>query len=169
MMKISPSGAISRLGIRLRERRNRSTGDRIALTDTDGDNISGFEKLISDAIFVLEQENDALVEGDVEKVAGFFRSKSEVLKTLELRQPVIEPFLREDIPEVATLRSLISDLSVQLKKNGQLLEGVAEASRSIVSEVERVRKRQGLEGLYDKTGRLRDNVGPFEKNFDKDL
>lgn len=169
MMKISPSGAISRLGIRLRERRNRSGGGRVALTDTDDDNISKFETLIADAIFVLEQENDALVEGDVQRVAGFFESKSELLKTLELRQPVIEPFLREDIPEISVLKDLISDLSVQLKRNGQLLEGMADASRSIISEVERVRKRQGLEGLYDKTGQLRENIGPFEKMFDKDL
>lgn len=170
MMKVSPTGAISRLGIRLRERRNRSAaGDRPALTETDDANIAQFERLIRDAVMLLDKENVALEEGDVGLVAEFFDAKSELLKSLELRQPVIEPFLREDIPEIATLRSLIRELSDQLQRNGQLLKGMAEASRSIISEVERVRKRQGLSGLYDKSGQLRPDVGNFEKKFEKNL
>jgi hypothetical protein len=170
MMKVPRASAISKLGIRLRERRGRaSAGDHPALTETDDENIASFESLLSRAIDVLNLENQALIEGNVSDVSGYYQAKSDLLKSLELRQPVIEPFLREDIPEIRRLKELIGDLATQLTRNGQLLEGMAEASRSIISEVERVRRRQGLEGLYDKTGQLRENLGETGRKIEKNL
>lgn len=155
-MKITPSGAISRLSLRLRERRYReSQGERPPLTSADEENISEFERLITAGIRLLDLENEALEAGDVTRVAGYFERKSELLREMSLRQPVIEPFLNDDIPEIVNLRGLIRELSENFKRNGRLLEGMAMASRSILSEVERVRQRQSLNGVYDKTGQLK--------------
>ena len=48
---------------------------------------------------------------------------------------------------------------MKLWENGRLLKGMAEASRAILDEVDRVRSRQSLHGLYDKTGQLRPTEG----------
>jgi len=152
-MKILPTGAISRLGIRLSERRRRSqAGENPALTETDYDNITEFEKLIGGAIKILELENEALERGDARGVADLFESKTRLLNDLTIRQPVIEPFLKEDVSEIAALRGLIRELAEHLHRNSELLQGMATASRTMISEIERMRKRQSLDGIYDKTG-----------------
>ncbi|MFG6082807.1 hypothetical protein ACEUZ9_004039 [Paracoccus litorisediminis] len=160
MMPISPSGAISRLSKRFGERRKRQmAGDRPPLTSDDEKNISEFEVLITTGIRVLEMENEALVSGDVARVAEYYERKTELLRELTLRQPVIEPFLKDDLPEIANLRDLIRELRDNLQRNGVLLQGMASASRSILSEIERVRKRQSLDGVYDKSGHVRAGLG----------
>jgi len=170
MMKIPSPGAISKLGIRLRERRQRAGGDEDpALTSDDESNITEFEGLVRKTNALLQRENEALGRGEVERVAEFFSAKQELLKFLQLRQPLVEPFLRKQIPEIVTLRDHVKELSENLKRNGQLLSGMAEASRSIVSEVERIRKRQGLDGIYDKSGQIRPNLGSTDRKVEKNL
>jgi hypothetical protein len=170
MMKIPAAGAISKLGIRLRDRRRRSSdGEDPALTQDDEQNIEKFEKLVVETNALLDRENDALSKGDVSKVAEFFQTKQNLLKSLELRQPVVEPFLRKKVPEIDSLRGQVRALSENLQRNGELLEGMAQASTSIVSEVERLRRRQGLEGLYDKSGQLRTDVMIEGRRIQKNL
>jgi len=112
---------------------------------------------------------DPLVPGDIAAVAGLYDEKARLLKTLELHQPRIEPFLREGGEPVAALRGLIRDLADQIQVNGRLLKGMAEASRSILGEIERTRSRQSLRGLYDKSGQLRSTAAPDSGNLRKTL
>lgn len=169
-MRILATGALSRLGLRLGERRQRTqAGDRPALTSDDEANIADFESLVGDAIRLLAHENDALVEGDVAGVAGFHEAKLQLLRELTLKQPVIEPFLREEIEPMASLRALLREFAEQLRKNGELLSGMASASRSILSEVERVRQRQSLNGVYDKTGQVRRDLDRRDGKIVKNL
>lgn len=115
--------------------------------------------MISAGIRVLQLENEALMSGDVARVADFFDRKTELLRELSVRQPVIEPFLKDDVPEIVNLRELIRELADNLKRNGKLLEGMAAASRSILSEIERVKKRQSLDGVYNKAGQVSPGLG----------
>lgn len=157
-MSLKTEPVTSRLGLRLRARR-RAGGGASSLTDEDRDNLQRFESLLSQTLDLLAAENAALELGDIGAVAGLYEEKARLLKTLELHQPCVEPFLREGGDHTTTLRDLIRELSDQLQVNGRLLKGMAEASRAIVDEVERVRTRQSLHGLYDKTGQLRPTEG----------
>lgn len=165
-MRIAAKNAISRLGARLGERRQKAKdGERPALTGDDEVNITEFSRLVQGTIDLLRVENEALVSGDVEKVAACYGTKSELLKMLSLRQPLIEPFLREHTEGIDELRSLIRTLAEHLSKNSTLLEGMASASRAIVSEVEAIRKRQSLDGIYDKKGSKRRDLEIWKGGF----
>ena len=167
-MSLKTEPVLSRLGLRLRERRN-SGGGASALTAEDRANVESFEQVLAQTLDILGTENEALVAGDIAAVAGLYEEKARLLKTLELHQPRIDPFLREGGEPVARLRDLIRDLSEQLQVNGRLLKGMAEASRAILGEVERARSHQSLRGLYDKSGQLRTTTAPDTTNLRKTL
>lgn len=170
MMKIRPVGPLSRLGVRLRERRSRaSAGYSPALTETDEENIREFQDLVSRIIGLLQRENHALEQGDVSLVAGLYEVKRGLLKSLELKEPVVEPFLKEKMPEIEVLKDSLRELGQVLRDNGRLLEGMASASRSIMTEVDRVRRRQGLEGMYDSNGQLRSDVHSPKARYEKKI
>lgn len=152
-MTLKAEPVMSRLGIRLRARR-RAEGGTSTMTDEDRDNLARFEQVLAETLALLGAENAALGMGDTAAVAGLYEEKARLLKTLELHQPRIEPFLREGGEPIANLRDLLRDLAQQLEINGRLLRGMAEASRAIMDEVERARTRQSLHGLYDKSGQL---------------
>ncbi|WP_134680630.1 hypothetical protein [Paracoccus ravus] len=161
MTGITASSAISRLGQRLGERRRRrSEGAHPAFTSDDLQNISDFEKLVEDTIRLLNLENDGLASGNVLRVAECYEAKSGLLRELTLKQPVIEPFLKEDVPELTRLRELLRQLAENLRRNGELLSAMAAASRSILSEIDHIRRRQSLDGIYDKSGQRRPGMGP---------
>lgn len=159
---------LSRLGLRLRERRH-AGGGAASLTAEDRENVESFEQVLAQTLALLATENDALVRGDIAEVARLYDEKARLLKTLELQQPRIEPFLREGGEPVADLRGLVRDLADQLQVNGRLLKGMAEASRAILGEIERTRSRESLRGLYDKSGALRDTATPDLNNLRKTL
>lgn len=158
-MSLRAEKVMSRLGLRLRARRH-AGGGASTLTAEDRDNIDSFEQVLARTLTLLGAENEALAQGDITAVAGLYDEKVRLLKTLELHQPRIEPFLRDGGEHMAGLRDLIRSLAEQLQVNGRLLKGMAEASRAIVDEVERARSRQSLHGLYDKTGQLLPTEGP---------
>ncbi|MFA8386178.1 MAG: hypothetical protein ACEPO2_11185 [Pelagibaca sp.] len=159
MTLVRPPAMLSRLALRLRERRQTETEDGDPpMTAEDRGNIESFEEILSRTLTLLSSENEALVAGDIGAVAGFYEDKAHLLKALELRQPVIEPFLRDGSDAAGTLRELIRELAEQLQVNGRLLKGMAEASQAILVEVERTRSRESLRGLYDKSGHLRDEA-----------
>lgn len=171
MIDIPPTSPLSRLGLRLNERRARKKDPNTGLTAEDESNIESFEAILSSTLDLLRQENEALRNRDVTKVTSFFEEKARLLETLETKQPVVEPFLKLEVPAVLQLRSLIRDLAEQLKLNEHMLHGMARASRTILTEVEHLRTRQSLQGIYTKSGQLREDVAPkplgkgFEKKF----
>lgn len=166
-MKITPPAPLSRLALRFAERRARAAlGERPPLTEDDERNISDFGALVGELSELLGHENSALQQGDVSRVAELFEAKQQLLKRLETRQPVIEPFLRESAEVTAELRAKIGALAARLEENGALLSSMAEASRAIRCEVARVRDRHSLKGMYDKTGQHRQGSGPRQRTID---
>lgn len=167
-MIVSPREAISRLGIRLRERKARQeheeVEERAIVTDEDLANLDEFSGLVQEAVDLLRLENDALRLADTGRVAAYFRRKQELLRLLSIRQPLIEPQLKLDREDVHEAKVRLRALAEELRLNANLLAGVAAASHTILSEVDRIRKRQSLEGVYDKTGRLRKDLTGGDKH-----
>lgn len=155
MMKVIPTGAISRLSLRIGERRQKkSDGRSSGLTSLDEENLKDFEALIIAGIKLLDLENDALNTGDTARVAECYDRKLELLNELGQKQPLVEPFLRGEGEQASTIREKTRDLAQKLAENGRILEGMSQASRTVQNEIERLRKRQSLDGMYDKTGQL---------------
>lgn len=169
-MKITAPAALSRLASRFHERRARAAlGERPPLTEADEENITAFGQLVTGLTDLLERENEALRQGDVDQVVHLFEDKQELLKRLETRQPVIEPFLRESAEITEALRQRIRGLAEQLEVNGTLLSSMAEASQTIRSEVARVRDRHSLKGMYDKSGNSREASTRRTRHLDTNL
>lgn len=95
MIGVPKAAALSRLGLRLKERRSRLSDDNSPLTQEDEDNIADFEGMLSQTLSVLQRENDALEASDIEGVAACFEEKARLLERLETRQPAVEPFLKD--------------------------------------------------------------------------
>lgn len=169
-MKISAPAALSRLASRFHERRARAAlGERPPLTEVDEENIASFAQLVTVLTDLLARENEALRQGDVDEVVNLFEDKQELLKRLETRQPVVEPFLRESAEITDTLRQRIRALAEQLELNSTLLSSMAEASQTIRAEVARVRDRHSLKGMYDKSGNSRDAGSRRTRHLDTNL
>lgn len=169
MIGVPPASALSRLGLRLSERKARQGSGTSGLTQEDEANLEEFETIVSNMIEFLRKEQDALAANDIGRVASYFEEKVKLLEAIERRQPVVEPFLTADVPVAVQLRNLIKELSEQIATNERLLRGMAEASRTIVNEIEHLRNRQSLKGVYDKSGQLRGDVSvqPAAKGFEK--
>ena len=169
-MKIAPTAALTRLASRFNERRARAAlGERPPMTEADEENITAFAHVIDELINLLERENEALRQGDLEEVVHLFEGKQEMLRRLETRQPVIEPFLRESAEITEALRLRIRSLAAQLETNGTLLASMAEASQTIRAEVNRVRDRHSLKGMYNKTGQARESGTMRSRKLDANL
>lgn len=170
MMKVLPSGAISRLSLRIGERRQKKKeGQSGRMTSMDEENVSDFDNLITAGIKLLDLENDALNTGDIARVAEFYDRKNELLINLAQKQPLVEPFLKEETDQVKALCEKIRSLAQKLQENGKLLEGMSNASRTVVNEVERLRRRQSLDGMYDKTGQLIRGLNKISGKFTKNI
>lgn len=163
-MTISPRAAISRLGQRLRQlnenRRSRKEDpprEPVPL-DENLEAIQEFEGLLDETIALIDLENRALEAGETARVAMYFKRKEELLGLLSLREGAVAAFIRGEHPDNYAIKEKLRLLSGELKTNANLLSGVASASHTILAEVDRIRKRQSLEGVYDKDGLLRKDL-----------
>ncbi|WP_411839724.1 hypothetical protein [Paracoccus sp. ME4] len=152
----------------MRERKARQehedAGERAIVTDEDLSNLDEFSGLVQETVDLLRLENDALRLADTGRVAAYFRRKQELLRLLTIRQPMIEPQLKLDREDIHAVKVRLRALAEELRLNANLIAGVAAASHTILSEVDRIRKRQSLEGVYDKTGRLRKDLTGGDKH-----
>lgn len=160
-MKLTPPAALSRIAQRFQERRARAAlGERPPLTSADEDNLARFAGIVEDLTALLAEENEALRAGDTARVAALFARKTEALHRLEVRQPVVEPFLRDSEEIAASLRGRLRALAAQIQQNAALLQSMSEAAQTIRTEVARVRDRHSLRGMYDKAGQSLDGSAP---------
>lgn len=169
-MKIGAPAALSRIAARFQERRNRAAlGERPPLTTDDEQNIADFSTTAVNLIQLLLEENEALRHADVAKVADLFPQKQELLQRIEIRQPVIEPFLRESAEVTEALRLRIRELAGAIEENSRLLASMAEAAQSLRGELDRVRERHSLKGMYDKSGQTRETGTRRKRGIDANL
>lgn len=166
-MKIAPPAALSRIAARFQERRSRAAqGERPPLTADDESNITDFSETTLGLIKLLLAENEALRRADVDAVAGYFPQKQDLLRRIEIRQPVIEPFLRESAEVTEALRLRIHELAQVIEENSRLLASMAEAAQMMRGELDRVRDRHSLKGMYDKSGQKATTAGAKRRGLD---
>lgn len=146
-------------------RRSRGLGERIAarqrtegqaqqsLTDEDQRNVSEFTAKLDEAIDLLQAEVADITSGKIETVSQRYEHKSQLLKWLELRLPLVEPFVQDPIVQKFEIPKKLAKLREVASEDSQLLTRMASAARAVVREIEKASSRNELTGLYGKSGK----------------
>ncbi len=138
---------------RMGERQKSRTGAAGDPTALDLENIDAFAAKITEAITLLKRETGAIKEGELNIVSEMFEEKSGILKWLELKKPLVEPFLGKDAALARRLPELLEELRKTVTENSAMLSRMADAAGSVAREIEKATQRHSLDGLYGKSGR----------------
>lgn len=123
-----------------------------APTERDVQNIDDFTAKIGDAVTLLRTEITAINEGNLNVVTELFEEKSSILKWLELRMPLVEPFMKGDLALTRKLPDRLSEFQDVVAENSSLLSRMATAAGTVAREIEKATQRHSLNGLYGKSG-----------------
>jgi len=136
----------------MQARRDAVAGNAPILTEEDEANITAFTDKVGEAIDLLNQEVAALTEGRFQVVSELFERKASLLKWLELRVPLVEPFLQHEAAKSRGLPERLAELQKAVSDDSAMLQRMATAAGTIVREIRKARERSGLTGLYGKSG-----------------
>lgn len=151
-----------------REARGQAIGDR-GLTDEDRQHIQSYADKLDAAIDLVREEIAAIGKGHLSAVSTMYVKKSELLKWLELRAPVVEPFLNEDIAKDAGLPTKLATFKSVLEEDSELLQRMAGVAASIAREIQKVMNRDSLDGLYGKSGQKLSNAEASKLRLDQKI
>lgn len=141
-----------RIGERMEARRTAQAADGLVLTKEDEANIEAFAAKVGEAVALLNQEVAALSEGRFQVVSDLFEEKAALLKWLELRLPLVEPFLSHAAAKSRGLPERMVELQAAVSADSEMLQRMASAAGTIVQEIRKATERHGLNGLYGKSG-----------------
>jgi len=159
-----------RISERLEARQNAGAAPFLAvLTDEDRENIVAFDNLVTRAIDILKREIAAVDVGDFDQISTFFDSKTTVLKSIELKLPLVQPFIQSSFAQQRNLLQKLQDLTKVASQNSALLERMALAAGTIVKEIKRATERHSLNGLYGNSGRKLSETSQGTLKIDKSL
>ena len=141
-----------RIGGRAQARRGASVPGAAILTAEDEANITAFTAKVGEAVELLNHEVAALTEGRFHVVSELFERKASLLKWLELRVPLVEPFLQHEAAKSRGLPERLAELQKAVSEDSAMLQRMATAAGTIVREIRKATDRNGLSGLYGKSG-----------------
>lgn len=122
------------------------------LTSEDESNLDAFHLKLKDAIRLLKDEVAAINAGHLGIVSELYEQKARALKWLELKMPLIEPFMSHDSVKKRNIQGSLEELKKMATEDSELLARMSIAARTIVREIEKVSNRNGLSGVYGKSG-----------------
>lgn len=159
-----------RIGDRLnaRQRVNTPTSTTL-LTDEDTANLDEFASLITEATNILNQEIAAISDGSFAAISDLYDRKSTILKNIELRIPLVQPFLVSGHIQASSIAAKLGELKAAVTKDSALLERMAMAAGTIVKEIKRATERHSLKGLYGKSGQILTETTQGRMKIDKCL
>lgn len=125
---------------------------QMTLTAEDEQNLDAYVSKIRETVEILRREIAGIKDGNLEVVSEVYEEKSKVLKWLELRTPVVEPFLNHEFAQKLNIKGHLSELKGKIEEDGALLSRMAIAARTVLREVEKINNRNNLGGVYGKSG-----------------
>jgi len=159
-----------RIGERLEVRRKSANGGfNLTLTDEDKENVETFARIVDEATEILNTEIAAIDEGDFDVITERFERKNMVLKSIELQIPLVQPFLDTPYVQSQRLSQRLGALASAAKEGTELLERMAQAARTVATEIRRATERHSLKGLYGKSGRRVGESAEVRLTIDKRL
>lgn len=141
-----------RFGERREARENATASGDVVLTNEDEQNLDAFAETLKETIQLLREEIEAINSGKLGVVSEFFERKSKLMKWLELKTPLIEPFLPHQTAREKKIHLYLEELKEAAATDGELLSRMSIAARSVVREIEKASDRNGLSGIYGKSG-----------------
>lgn len=141
-----------RFGERREARENATASGDVILTNEDEENLDAFAETLKETIQLLREEIEAINSGKLGVVSEFFERKSKLMKWLELKTPLIEPFLPHQKTREKKIHLYLEELKDAASTDGELLSRMSIAARSVVREIEKASDRNGLSGIYGKSG-----------------
>jgi len=133
-----------------RDQTSETTG--IGLTDEDKANLDAFAETLLETIELLKTEIAAIHDGHLDIVSDLYERKSNLMKWLELKTPLIEPFLSHPSTHENKIPDYLKELKNTVAEDGELLSRMSIAARSVVRELEKANSRNKLTGIYGKSG-----------------
>jgi len=122
-----------------------------------------------EAVELLRAEMDGIRNGRLQVVEELFSRKSKVLKWLELKLPLAEPFIRQPAAEARQLPKILSELRDTVTEDSEMLSRMATAAGTVLREIEKVRDRNSLSGTYGKSGEKVSGLGTSRERLNKQL
>lgn len=158
-----------RFGERMENPASPGTPGQITLTREDEQNLDDYVGKIKETVSILRSEITSIKNGELEVVSNVFDEKTKVLKWLELRTPLIEPFLNHEAAKKRNLKEHLADLKKNIEEDGAMLSRMAVAARTILREVEKINNRNGLGGVYGKSGRKLSDASKGKMRIDQEF
>ena len=125
--------------------------------------------LIDQLARLLRDEIAAIGQGQLARVEELFPRKAELLGEIETVFGQQEKNFGQDDAASERMRVRLDDLRDLIATDLALLRRMTEATSAVASEIERIRDRQSLRGLYGKDGaRSASDVTPSQR-FDQSV
>lgn len=164
---------ISQRQFRMTDRRKKRDAQQAAIalrpSDLDIKNIDDFATKLAEAVALLKQEIAGINDGKLNIVSELYDQKASILKWLELKMPLVEPFMNDDAVKARRLPDRLAELKEAVTENSALLSRMAGAAGTIVREIEKAQQRHSLNGLYGKSGRRIGDQAGQKKILDREL
>lgn len=141
----------------------------LAPTDLDLQNIDAFASKLGEAVILLKQEIAGINEGKLNIVSELYNQKASILKWLELKMPLVEPFINDDSVKARRIPDRLAELKEAVSENNALLSRMSTAAGTILKEIEKAQQRHSLSGLYGKSGRKVGGSDGRSRTLDKEL
>lgn len=141
----------------------------LAPTELDIQNIDDFAAKLGEAVSLLKQEIAGINAGNLNIVSELYNQKASILKWLELKMPLVEPFMEDDVVRTRRLPTRLAELKEAVSENNALLSRMSAAAGTVVREIEKAQQRHSLSGLYGKSGRRIGAESGRSRTLDKEL
>ena len=146
-----------------------ASNEPMSLTDEDAQNLHAYVAKLKETANVLEREVTAIRQGELEAVGALFEEKSSLLKWIELRTPLVEPFLDHELARKLNLKGHLTELKARIEEDGAMLSRISIAARTVLREMEKIRSRNSLGSTYGKSGRRLDSPDGNRVPFDEKI
>ena len=126
-------------------------------------------QLIDRLARLLRDEIAAIGQGQLARVEELYPRKTELLGEIETAFGSAEKYLGRDDPQSQKLRKKLDDLRDLIHTDLALLKRMTQATGDVAREIERIRDRQSLRGLYDRDGTPKEGPVTPSQRFDKSI
>lgn len=130
---------------------------------------AGATQLIDRLARLLRDEIAAIGQGQLARVEELYPRKTELLAEIETTFAEADHLLAGEKPAAEKLRRKLHDLRDLIQTDLAMLRRMTEATSAVAREIDRIRDRQSLSGLYDRDGARPQKSVSSTQRFDQSI
>lgn len=140
------------------------------MTDPVESNPANATGAIAAALKLFEREIAAIGRGDMDTIEALRPEKEQMLERLDEARDAIEAGLAADGDSAVALRQDIHRLQKLTAESERQLRYLAEAAGEVLAELQRIRDRHSLKGIYGGSGQpVTETNQPGSSRMDKSI